>query len=338
MENKNKYKIPGKLQITIPKRTPYDIQRVQDYLVSKNMTRMEKVYPQFDVVKSEDPKAELARLQIKLLDSEELLDQKRKTLVETRTELDKQWQELDNKEQALRENFRKFDQFIKENMDKRERAEKKIKDDTKLCAQRTKDIEKCNKDYQALKDTKFEMDKKIKEFRLYENFLDKVVNTSQEFISIQDMINRYMTLLSAKQSLAKLQEENLVALERAKSDMMKLIEEKNFVIMGLNNQIANLQARFENAKIKSIECEQLVLQIKNNAVQQLNNIDEVKSSVWNLYTHMAHSKMHPIKIAKENVEEQMMYIKRTLTELSKVNQILRRRARQNKSKSKTRYT
>lgn len=47
---------------------------------------------------------------------------------------------------------------------------------------------------------------------------------------------------------------------------MKLIEEKNFILMGLNNQIAALQARFENAKIKSLECEQLVLQIKNNAV------------------------------------------------------------------------
>lgn len=47
---------------------------------------------------------------------------------------------------------------------------------------------------------------------------------------------------------------------------MKLMEEKNFIIMGLNNQIANLQARFENATIRALEGEQLVIQIKNNAV------------------------------------------------------------------------
>ncbi|XP_056636601.1 coiled-coil domain-containing protein 42 homolog [Diorhabda sublineata] len=300
------------------------------------MTKMEKIYPEFDVVHSEDAKSELSKLQIRLHGAEKMLGSKRKNLVEVRKSLDIQWKELNEKEKQLRENFIHFDQFITENMEKRERAEKKIKDDKILCEQRRKDIEKCEKDYIALKEAKFEMDKKIKEYKLYENFLDKVVDTSQEFISIQDMINRYMTLLSAKLSLAKLQEQNLVALERAKSDMMKLIEEKNFIIMGLNNQIANLQSRFENAKIKSIDCEHLVLKIKNNAVLQLHEIDEVKSSIWNLYTHMAQSKEHPIKIDKDNVEEQVMYIKRTLTELAKVNQILRKRAKAAlKTKSKT---
>ncbi|XP_058801822.1 uncharacterized protein LOC131670328 [Phymastichus coffea] len=50
---------------------------------------------------------------------------------------------------------------------------------------------------------------------------------------------------------------------------MKLIEEKNFVIMGLNNQIAKLQARYENTNIKALESEELVTEIKNNAVKQM---------------------------------------------------------------------
>lgn len=45
------------------------------------------------------------------------------------------------------------------------------------------------------------------------------------------------------------------------------MEEKKFVIMGLNNQIASLQARFENATIKALEGEQLVIEIKNSAVR-----------------------------------------------------------------------
>lgn len=47
------------------------------------------------------------------------------------------------------------------------------------------------------------------------------------------------------------------------------MEEKRFIIMGLNNQIANLQARFENATVKALEGEELVVQIKNNAVSSL---------------------------------------------------------------------
>lgn len=49
------------------------------------------------------------------------------------------------------------------------------------------------------------------------------------------------------------------------------------MIMGLNNQIANLQARFENANIKALESEELVTQIKNHAVKQLGEIDSVST-------------------------------------------------------------
>ncbi|CAH2012818.1 unnamed protein product [Acanthoscelides obtectus] len=134
--------------------------------------------------------------------------------------------------------------------------------------------------------------------------------------------------------MAQLQEKNLRLLENAKSDMGKLIEEKSFVIMGLNNQTANLQARYENANIKSLESEQLVIQIKNNAIQRMSEIDQVKTSIWNLCTHMAQGKRQPMKIKKDNIEEQIMYIKRTLTELAKVNQILKKQARLAKLKKK----
>ncbi|KAG5897801.1 hypothetical protein JTB14_011803 [Gonioctena quinquepunctata] len=316
-------------RITFPKIKPQNA--VLDYRKSKNMEKLDKLYPEFDVVRQNDPFCTLAMFEIKLGKTERVLRQKRKTLIEARKDLDEQWRDLDEKEKTLRENFRHFDQFVRENIEKRERALKKMKEDLALKQQRQSDIERCLLSYIEMKQAKFDMDSKIRQYRLYEDFLIKVVEHSDEFSTIQDMINRYLSLLNAKNYLSKLQEENLRALENARSDMMKLIEEKNFIIMGLNNQIANLQARFENANIKSLESELLVIQIKNNAVRQMNEIDEVKSSIWNVYAHMARSKRHPLKIKKENVEEQMMYIKRTLTELSKVNQIIRKRAR---SKSK----
>lgn len=48
---------------------------------------------------------------------------------------------------------------------------------------------------------------------------------------------------------------------------IKLTEEKKFIIMGLNNQIANLQARYEKATMKALDGEQLLIQIKNSAVR-----------------------------------------------------------------------
>ncbi|XP_074029840.1 coiled-coil domain-containing protein 42 isoform X2 [Leptinotarsa decemlineata] len=266
-------------RITFPKIKPQDA--VLDYIQSKNMEKLDKLYPEFDVVRQNDPFSNLALLEIKLNKTERVLRQKRKTLVEARTNLDKQWKELDEKEKSLRENFKHFDQFVRENMEKRERALKKMKDDVALKEQRRNDIQICLLNYIEMKQAKFDMDAKIKDYRLYEDFLNKVVEHSEEFTSIQDMINRYLSLLNAKNSLAQLQEDNLKALENARSDMVK----------------------------------------------KMSEIDQVKASIWNVYTHMAHSKRHPVKIKKDNVEEQMMYIKRTLTELSKVNLILRKRSK-----------
>ncbi|CAH1163970.1 unnamed protein product [Phaedon cochleariae] len=323
-------------RIVFPKIKPENA--VLDLRKSKNIEKLDKVYPEFDVCQS-DPKSHLALLQIKLHKTEKLLRQKRRNLVEVRKSLDEQWKDLDKKEESLRENFCHFDTFVRENAEKRERASKKIKEDKLLAMQRQEEINDCQAKYIEIKQAKFEMDMKIKEYRIYDEFLDKVIETSDEFTSNQDMINRYLSLLNAKNYLAKLQEDNLRALETARSDMMKLIEEKNFIIMGLNNQIANLQSRYENANIKALDCEQSVIHIKNHAVRLMFEIDEVKSSIWNVYVHMAHSKKHPVKIKKENIEEQMMYIKRTLTELSKVSQILKKRSKMNtkseKSKSKS---
>ncbi|CAH1111857.1 unnamed protein product [Psylliodes chrysocephalus] len=307
---------------------------VSDYIQSKAFSAMDKIYPEFDVVRMDDPKNSLAMLEVRLQFTEKMLAQRRKNLADMRKDLDQQWKELDEKETDLRNSFKTFDAFVKENNNKRERAQKKINEDKLMLQQTRQEIEKCNKDYLEIKSAKHEMDQKIKEYRLYENYLNRCVDASKEFESSQELINRYLSLLGTKNYLAVLQENNLRALESAKSDMMKLIEEKNFILMGLNNQIAALQARFENAKIKSLECEQLVLQIKNNAVIKLNEIEEVKGSIWNVYCHMVTSKKHTIKLKKHEIEEQMLYVKRTLTEIAKVNQILRKRTKAGAKKEK----
>ncbi|XP_030747561.1 coiled-coil domain-containing protein 42 like-2-like isoform X4 [Sitophilus oryzae] len=64
-----------------------------------------------------------------------------------------------------------------------------------------------------------------------------------------------------------------------------------------------------------------------NAMDTLEQAHEfmVKNSIWNVYVHMAASKKHPIKIKKEKVEEQIMYLNRTLTELAKINRMIKKK-------------
>ncbi|KAL1502788.1 hypothetical protein ABEB36_007885 [Hypothenemus hampei] len=253
------------------------------------------------------------------------LETKRNDYHDKRKIVQEQWKDLAQKEASLRENFIKFNQFVKENQEKKERAAIKIVEQNQLKEKRQIQIEELMEKCKEISDTKLKMDKNIAKYQIYEEFLLKVIEKEESMQTINDLLMRYEALVAAKKELNDVQQRDIMKLEKAKSSLMKLIEEKNFVIMGLNNQIAKLQARYENTNIKALESEELVTEIKNNAVKQMGEIDTVKNSIWNIYVHMSLSKKHPIKIKKENVKEQMMYINRTLTELNKVNKLIRKR-------------
>ncbi|KAH1018247.1 hypothetical protein HUJ05_006056 [Dendroctonus ponderosae] len=276
------------------------------------------------------PYRNLAGLQLQLLRNEKRLLSARRRMKLTKVQVNLAWRNLERQEKELRDSFLSFNQFCHENNEKRIRALKKLQEDTQLTQRRQTLIEELQLELSEMKHIAESMEANVKNHAIYQAFLDSVVEANQEFSNINDIIVRFLTLMEEKELLAGKQKENMLVLENAKTSMMKLIEEKNFVIMGLNNQIANLQARFENANIKALESEELVTQIKNHAVKQLGEIDSVKSSIWNVYVHMATSKKHPIKIKKEDVEEQMMYINRTLTELSKVNKLIKKKATKGK--------
>ncbi|XP_050305492.1 coiled-coil domain-containing protein 42-like isoform X2 [Anthonomus grandis grandis] len=254
------------------------------------------------------------------------LENMRKKFNEQRKKVKEQWNDLQEKENSLRQNFVRFNQFVKENQEKKERAANKLTEQNQLKEERQRKMEELLKKLEVICSVKVEMDKKISQYRIYEEFLLQVVEKEESIAGINDLLKRYEALIGARKELNDMQQADMMKLEKAKSNLMKLIEEKNFVIMGLNNQIANLQARYENANIKALESEELVTQIKNNAVKQMGEIDTVKNSIWNVYVHMASSKKHPVKIKKDNVEEQMMYINRTLTELNKVNKLIKKKA------------
>lgn len=98
---------------------------------------------------------------------------------------------------------------------------RKIQDDEELSRQRLREIGKVRALIDSVKETKLEMEKKIREHRTFEKFLEDVVEQT-EFLNTQDLINRYLALLEAKQLLGGRQEFNLKALETARSNMVRL--------------------------------------------------------------------------------------------------------------------
>lgn len=85
-------------------------------------------YPDWDKVR-ECPATEVIRARRELAQIDEALKNKWEEQKTKRKDMDEQWEEARNQALLLRQSFVNFDQLVRENVEKRERAEQKIKEE-----------------------------------------------------------------------------------------------------------------------------------------------------------------------------------------------------------------
>lgn len=64
-----------------------------------------------------------------------------------------------------------------------------------------------------MKEVRNKMQRYVEEYKKYQNYLERAVNETGEFQSINDIFNRYETLFEARQALSDQQDKNLQLLE-----------------------------------------------------------------------------------------------------------------------------
>lgn len=100
--------------------------------------------------------------------------------------------------------------------------------------------------------------------------------------------------------------------------------------------MAELQTRYEVAKSKALQWELMVTKIKDTCVEKLRELYEVRRSCWNVYLQMCKRKEVEPDIPQDYIEDQLLFIKRTLLELKRITKISRRRATKDTLTSRSR--
>lgn len=134
--------------------------------------------------------------------------------------MDAQWRELEDKEETFKANFIRFNKFVRENEEKRARAQNKIKDDINRIEKKDLEITLLQEKYDDMMKVRLHMEGQIKKHKTYEDYLYNVVEESTEFKDVDDILSRYEALIDARQQLIERQEKDLSALENAHSDMV----------------------------------------------------------------------------------------------------------------------
>ncbi|XP_072746293.1 coiled-coil domain-containing protein 42 homolog [Anoplolepis gracilipes] len=308
-----------------------DLQKaISEYFVSKQEEHQSiKKYPEWDKTRV-CPATEIVKTRRELTQVEEILKEKQAEREIKRKYMDEQWEEARKQQLLLRESFIKFNTLVKENVEKRDRAEQKIKEEHERQEKCKQEIEELKQKLRYMEDVRDKMQRYVEEYKKYQNYLNRVVIETGEFQSINEIFNRYETLVEARQALSDHQDRNLQLLEHKGAEIYRLTEVKSQVLMGLNNKVAQLQARYDQAKAQALKWETIVSKIKETAAAKNLELTQVKACCWNMYQQICKRKEIPVKVSSEDVEQQLVHIKRTILELKRIIKTVKKKVREEK--------
>ncbi|XP_032472961.1 coiled-coil domain-containing protein 42 isoform X2 [Phocoena sinus] len=108
------------------------------------------------------------------------MEQKKETFQRRMETLNLRWEELGVKEAQLKAHIQKFEQFIRENDQKRIRALKKANKERELKRQCTQELTKAKQEMAALRLEHQRLSAKLQEYSIFNKYLEKVVENSEE--------------------------------------------------------------------------------------------------------------------------------------------------------------
>lgn len=225
-------------------------------------------------------------------------------------------EELERKEFHLKESLLKFDKFLKENDSKRTRAEKKAKEENDGKKAKDGEIARLHEEITILAKKRDKMQRKLEKYSMYQKYLDKVLEISDEFHEIREITARYDTLIATHRELLERDHKNQDEMEKEKANLSRFIEEKNNENLNYNNQLAQLQTQLEDAQSNAVEWESSWTHIQNTAAEKTLLLGRIKMATHNLY--MLVNRHLKQEIPAESTIEQLSKIETFIQDLTHI--------------------
>ncbi|XP_078506748.1 coiled-coil domain-containing protein 42 [Lissotriton helveticus] len=233
-------------------------------------------------------------------------------------QFNQRWDELQKKEILMKEYLLNFDQFIKENDQKRIRALKKANHERELKRQKERDLTHVRTETEKLRMERFALSRKLKKYSIFNDYLEKVVETSDEFHEVRDVISRYFTLVATYQDLVKIEQEAQANIERARGRLAHYVEEKSDNILQYNNELSLLQTRLDHAQSEAIVWESRWAHIQNTAAKKTLLLGTIKMATLNLFHSLSKEIKERLQVSLDDTAQQLEAIKEYLMDLTQI--------------------
>ncbi|CAH8449681.1 unnamed protein product [Schistosoma rodhaini] len=192
-------------------------------------------------------------------------------------------EDLEKKECELKESLIKFDQFFKDNDEKRVRAMKKISAEKGLQQQKQTEINILNDDIDRLTKMREKQEKKVKSLLKYRLFLESVVKMSDEFSDVYELISRYDALKANLEDLKSSDIKTQKLIDNKNSELVHFKKTKQDEKLSLTNEIAELRNQLELQQVSGRNKETQWEHIRDVAANRIYELSTIVIAVANMY-------------------------------------------------------
>jgi len=228
-------------------------------------------------------------------------------------------EELERKELQLKESLLKFDKFLKENDSKRSRAIRKANEEKEMKKQKDKEIEKMKSVIDTMNAAKEKIGNRAERFHTFQRFMEKTLESADEFQEVREIIGRYDTLKQTHADLLGKQNRQQDAYEGLKQDFVKYSEEKNNLNLDYNNQLAKLQTKLDDSNSQAAQWDAEWNHIKSTAAHKTLMLGRIKMATHNLFTLITkHQPKLGHNVNLDDTNEQLERIKMFIQDLTHI--------------------
>ncbi|KAM6163725.1 coiled-coil domain-containing protein 42-like [Rhynchocyon petersi] len=138
------------------------------------------------------------------------------------------------------------------------------------------------------------------------------------FEEIQEVIARYKTLVSMNHDLMQSVQDGQEKIEHAKARLAHYMKEKGDEILQLNNQLAQLQMRYDRAHSNVIVWESRWAHIQNTAAKKTLLLGTIKMATLNLFQMVSKQLKDSPSVSLEDTHKQLDVIQQYIQDLSDI--------------------
>lgn len=199
--------------------------------MADSSTKRNRNLPQQLTLDHVSPATRLLEKRRQMFEVQEALDAQKEEFQRREATFKRREEMLKKKDLELQESLIKFNKFLQENDSKRSRAEKKEKEEVKQRLLKEQEITKLQEALMQQKEQRRVMTIELDKMMKHQHFLESVLEHTEEFPEITDMLSRYETLDAAHSDLISRQVQAEEHNEAERHELTQFVRDKTDEIL-----------------------------------------------------------------------------------------------------------